>query len=77
MFVFEITSIASYRPVISTLSQCQKDPLVLNFLLFQTHFYAKIQVQFSSKGLIWIVSTRGELCFVRDVSILFLASESW
>ena len=40
---------------------CQKDRLDLNFLDFESHFSAELQVQISDQGLIRIVFTRGEL----------------
>ena len=67
-------SAASYRAVMSTLRKCQEYRIVLNFFVSETHFYAKIQVQFLNQGLTRIVSTRGEQV-IGEVTILFLASE--
>ena len=48
----------------------QKKRLVLNFLDFETHISAKIQVQFSNLGLSRKFSTRGELFYWRPVSFV-------
>ena len=60
---FAVLSVASYRSVISTLRYCQRERLVLNFLDFETHFFAKVQVYFSNLGLNQMLSTRGELFY--------------
>ena len=54
-------SAESYRSVILTLIEGQKDRIKLKFLDFETHFPAKRQIGLSYQGLPRIVFTRDEL----------------
>ena len=44
--------------------------LVLNFLDFETHFCAKIQVWISNLGPSWKLSNHGELCFWMTIQLV-------